>query len=98
MSGADEFLSPYLDTVADLRRFLAPFDDECPIHGDLRMRFVLDLARGSHLRAISDDTSGRFRTPHALSPYPNDPCEDDANGTYDHTDCAAFLASTEGER
>ena len=65
--------SGYLDTVAELRAFLAPFADDCPIRGDLRIGFIIDLSAGSHLIATTDPPSSG-----------NEPWDKQAPGSDEH--------------
>lgn len=55
---ATEYASPYIDTVGELRAFLAAFTDECPVRGDLRLAFTLDLERGSFVTAHAGSDFG----------------------------------------
>ena len=82
---SEALTSTYLDTVGELRRFLEPFADDCPLRGDVQLTFTLDLHRGSYLTATTDGEPRRI--PHELSGYSDEPCEDDTAGMLNHKNC-----------
>lgn len=53
---AEAIWTSYIDNVGELRRFLEPFADDCPVRGDLKFCFLLNLLTGSALLATTEQS------------------------------------------